>query len=52
MQNDPKPGRFYILRKVHKQGNPGRPIVFSNSHTAERISQLVDQNLKPLVQTT
>ena len=23
-QTDPKPERFYILPKVHKQGNPGR----------------------------
>ena len=50
IQTDPKPGRFYILPKVHKQGNPGRPIVSSNS--TERISQFVDHHLKPLVQTT
>ena len=52
IQTDPKPGRFYILPKVHKQGNPGRPIVSSNSHPTERISQFVDHHLKPLVQTT
>ena len=27
----PKPRRFYILPKIHKTGNPGRPIVSSNS---------------------
>ena len=42
LQTDPKPGRFYILPKIHKQGNPGRPIVSSNSHPTERISQFVD----------
>ena len=52
IQTDPKPGRFYILPKVHKQGNPGRPIVSSNSHPTERISQFVDHHLTPLVQTT
>ena len=52
IETDPKPGRFYILPKVHKQGNPGRPIVSSNSHPTERISQFVDHHLKPLVQTT
>ncbi|XP_078370299.1 uncharacterized protein LOC144654063, partial [Oculina patagonica] len=52
IQTDPKPGRFYILPKVHKQGNPGRPIVSSNSHPTERISQFVDYHLKPLVQNT
>ena len=51
IQTDPKPGQFYILPKVHKQGNPGRPIVSSNSHPKERISQFVDHHLKPLVQT-
>ena len=48
---DPKSGRFYILPKIHKQGNPGRPIVSSNSHPTERISEFVDYHLKPLVQT-
>ena len=52
IQTDSKPGRFYILPKVHKQGNPGRPVVSSNSHPTERISQFVDHHLKPLVQTT
>ena len=27
IHTDPKAGRFYILPKIHKQGNPGRPIV-------------------------
>ena len=25
--SEPKAGRFYILPKSHKQGNPGRPII-------------------------
>ena len=46
IQTDPtKPGRFYILPKVHKQCNPGRPIVSSNPHPTERISQFVDHHL-------
>ena len=49
IQTDPKPGRFYMLPKVHKQGNPGRPIVSSNSHPTESSSQFVDFHLKPLV---
>ena len=52
IQADPKPGQFYILPKVHKQGNPGRPVVSSNSHPRERISQFVDYHPKPLVQIT
>ena len=39
LQTDPKPGRFYIVPKIHKQGNLGRPLVSSNSHPTERISQ-------------
>ena len=49
IQTDVKPGRFYILPKVHKPGNPGRPIVSSNSHPTERISHFVDYYLQPLV---
>ena len=52
IQTDPKPGRFYILPKIHKHGNPGRPIVSSNGHPTERISQFVDYYLKPLVHNT
>ena len=49
LQTDVRPGRFYILPKIHKPGNPGRPIVSSNSHPTERISQFVDHYLQPLV---
>ena len=52
IQSDPKSGRFYILPKIHKTGNPDRPIASSNSHPSERISQFVDHHLKPLVHTT
>ena len=48
---NPRAGRFYILPKIHKQGNPGRPIISSNGHPSERISEFVDYHLKPLVQT-
>ncbi|XP_068696962.1 uncharacterized protein [Montipora foliosa] len=49
IQPDVKPGRFYILPKVHKPGYPGRPIVSSNSHRTERISHFIDHHLQPLV---
>ena len=47
--HQPTPGRFYILHKIHKTGNPGRPIVSSNSHPTEHISEFVDFHIKPLV---
>ena len=48
--SEPKAGRFYTLPKIHKQGNPDRPIISSNGHPTERISEFVDYHLKPLVQ--
>ena len=48
---NPQPGRFYILPKIHKQGNPGRPIISSNGHPTEHISEFVDFHLQPLVKT-
>ena len=30
LHRHPKPGRFYILPKIHKVNNPGRPRVSSN----------------------
>ena len=44
----PKPGRLYILPKIHKVNNPSRPIVSSNNHPTKYISQFVDFHLKPL----
>ena len=43
---------FYILPKMHKQGNPRRPIVSSNGHPTEILSQFVDYHLQPLNKTT
>ena len=48
-ENSPKPGLFYTIPKIHKQDHPGRPMVSSNSHPTERISQLNDHHLQPLV---
>ena len=48
-ENSLRPGRFYTIPKMHKQGHPGRPIVSSNGHPTERISQFVDHHLQPLV---
>ena len=39
---NPRTGRFYLLPKTHKPGNPGRPIVSANGHPTKRISEFVD----------
>ena len=44
-----KPARFYLLPKIHKPGNPGRPIVSSCDSPTEKISEFVDYHLRPLV---
>ena len=44
-----KASRFYILPKIHKPGNPGRPIVSSCGAPTEGISHFVDYHLAPLV---
>jgi len=49
IQTNVKPGRFYILPKIHKTGNLGRPIASSNDPPTERISQFVDFHINPLV---
>ena len=46
---DPKPGRFYLLPKIHKQNNPGGPIVSANGHPTEKISEFIDFHLRPFV---
>lgn len=39
-----------MLPKIHKAGNPGRPIVSANGHPTEKISEFVDLHLQPHVQ--
>ena len=47
--SNPRMARFYHLPKLHKPGNPGRPIVSSSGAPTERISEFVDYHLQPLV---
>ena len=47
--NNPRTARFYHLPKIHKPGNPGRPIISSCGAPTERISEYVDFHLQPLV---
>ncbi|CAH2273976.1 Hypothetical predicted protein [Pelobates cultripes] len=45
-------GTFYMLPKIHKTGNPGRPIIPGMGTLTEQISGLVENTLKPLVTNT
>ena len=47
---DSKPCRFYLLPKIHKENNPGRPIVSANGHPTEKISEFIDFHLRPFVE--
>ena len=44
-----RPGRFYILPKIHKPNIPGRPICSSNNHPTEKISEFVDYHIRKYV---
>ena len=40
--------RFYTQSKIHKEGNPGKPVISSvNCHTSQ-ISEYVDYHLQPI----
>lgn len=41
---------FYLLPKIHKPGNPGRPIVSAINAPTANMSEVVDNILKPLAQ--
>ena len=49
VSEDVKPGRFYLLPKIHKQGCPGRPVISGCGTPTEKISAFVDQKAQPLV---
>ena len=38
-------GRFYLLPKIHKENNSGRPIMSANGHPTEKISEFIDFHL-------
>ena len=46
---NPRTPLFYILPKIHKVNNPGRPVVSSVSCHTESISRFVDHYLQSLV---
>jgi hypothetical protein len=46
LMKNPRPGRFYGLVKVHKEGWPLRPIVSANASLTEHCSHLADFLLK------
>ena len=47
----PHTSRFYLLPKIHKPNNPGRPIVSACSCPTENISAYLDEVLAPFVQS-
>jgi peptide-methionine (R)-S-oxide reductase len=51
---NPRTSQLYLLPKVHKNKlpMPGRPIVSANNSPTEKISEVADFFLKPLVQNT
>jgi len=46
--NKPRTPHFYLLPKIHKPNNPGRPILSGNDGPTERISQYLDYFLRPI----
>ena len=48
---EPRTPRFYLLPKIHKEGNPGRPVISSvNCHTS-KISSFVDYHIQDSAQS-
>ena len=52
--SQPRTSQLYLLPKIHKNTFPvpGRPIVSANNSPTERISELADHFLQPLVSNT
>jgi hypothetical protein len=50
----PRTPQLYLLPKIHKKTlpTPGRPVVSANDSPTERISELVDHFLNPLIPQT
>uniref|UniRef100_H3B8U1 Uncharacterized protein n=1 Tax=Latimeria chalumnae TaxID=7897 RepID=H3B8U1_LATCH len=48
---NPHCSRFYLLPKIHKQNNPGRPIVSACSCPTEFISKFLGDTLRHIVES-
>ena len=48
--DNPKTACFYLLPKVHKINNPGRPITNAINSPTSSIAEFVDYQLQPMVQ--
>ena len=46
---NPRTPRLYLLPKIHKEGNPGRPVISSIDCHTSNISRFIDHHLQPLV---
>ena len=51
IKHHPKLPTFYLLPKIHKFNNPGRPIVSACNCPTEHISKYHNAVLQPLVQS-
>uniref|UniRef100_A0A8C3T6V0 Reverse transcriptase domain-containing protein n=1 Tax=Chelydra serpentina TaxID=8475 RepID=A0A8C3T6V0_CHESE len=49
---EPRPGIFYLLPKIHKPGNPGRPIISGIGTLTAGLSGYVDSLLRPYATST
>ena len=51
IESNPRCGRFYLLPKIHKTGNPGRPVVSTCSFPTSIVSKFLDEQFQPLVRS-
>ncbi|XP_050781640.1 uncharacterized protein LOC127035616 [Gopherus flavomarginatus] len=49
---EPRPGLFYLLPKIHKPRNPGRPIISGTGTLTEGLSGYMDSLLRPYATST
>ena len=47
----PRTPRFYLLPKIHKENNPGRPVISSVDCHTSRISSFVDYHIQDSAQS-
>ena len=47
--SNPRTPKFYIPPKIHKENNPGRPVISSINCHKSKISEHVDYHLQPIM---
>ena len=49
IKSNPRTPKFHVSPRIHKENNPGRPVICSINYHMSKISKYVDYHLQPIM---